>query len=185
MLNFLKENSYHIVKCLLNQIAMTLFGLMVAFATLQNETLLLIGSLCAVLLYLVITYYMFWEMGGKDLIHEESGRRRPTPLRGLLVALTASIPNIILGVLVVATKSAALTSEAAGNIQFVANLLARGLEAMYLGLIVLYSPNNPIAFLLIVLPLLFVAGFAYYLGHRNFRIGSLFGIKANTKNETR
>lgn len=185
MLHFFKENSYHIVKCLLNQIAMTMFGLMVAFATLQNETLLLLGSLVAVGLYLVITYYMFWDMGGTDRIREDGGRRTKTPLRGFAVAMIANIPNLILAILLLATSAAGKTSEAAGGVFAVCNLLARGFEAMYLGLIVLYSPYNPIAFLLIVFPVPFVAWFGYFLGHRNFRIGSLFGIKPNTKNETR
>ena len=43
MKEFWKANSYNIVKCFLNQIAITMFGLMIAFATMQNETMLLIG----------------------------------------------------------------------------------------------------------------------------------------------
>ena len=185
MLQFLKDNSYNFVKCILNQVAITMFGLMLAFATLQNETLLLLSSLFSIAFYLFLTYYMFWEIGGKDRIKEDTGRRKKTPLRGFLVCLTANIPNLIMGLIVVLTKNAAATNEVAGNIYMVVNMLARGLEAMYLGLITLYSPYNPIAFLLICFPAPIIAGIAYLLGNHNFRIAGLFGIKPNLKDETK
>ncbi len=185
MLHFLKENSYTIVKCLVNQLAMTMFGMMLCLATQKHETLLLISSLMAVALYLFLAYYMFWEIGGKDRIAEDGGRRRPTPWRGAAVAAIANIPNLILAILVLATYSSAATVTTAANVYFIANILARGLQGMYLGLIVLFSPNNPIAFLLICLPIPVVAAVGYALGHRNFRILGLFGIKQNVKDETR
>ncbi len=182
---FFIDNSYHIVKCLLNQVALTLFGLMLAFATIQNETYLLLSSLFSVAFYLFLTYYMFWEIGGKDRIKEDSGRKKKTPFAGFLICLAANIPNLLMGLIICLTKSAAGTNEIAGNIYVVVNMLARGLEAMYLGLIQLYSPNNPIAFLLICLPAPIMAQLAYMLGNRNFRIAGIFGIKPNLKDETR
>ncbi len=185
MKTFFKENSYHFVKCILNQIAITLFGLMLAFATIKNETYLLLSSLFSVAFYMFLTYYMFWEIGGKDRIKEDGGRKKKTPFAGLLICLVANIPNLLMGLIICLTKNAAATSEVAGNIYFVTNMLARALEAMYLGLIQLYSPNNPIAFLLICLPAPIMAQIAYMLGNRNFRIAGLFGIKPNLKDETR
>lgn len=185
MKEFFKENSYNFVKCILNQVAMTMFGLMLAFATIQNETYLLISSLFSIAFYLFLTYIMFWEIGGKDRIREDNGRKKKTPMHGFLICLVANIPNLIMGIIICLTKNAAAANEAAGNIYFVVNMLARGLEAMYLGLITLYSPNNPIAFLLICLPAPIMAEIAYLLGNHNFRIAGIFGIKPNLKDETR
>ncbi|MCQ2432477.1 MAG: hypothetical protein MJ175_07735 [Clostridia bacterium] len=184
-MQFLKENSYNIVKCLLNQIAMMLFGLMLALAAWQNQTLPLCASLFSVACYLFLAYQMFWELGGKDRIRVDGGRAQPALWKGFAVSAIANIPNLILGILLVATHNAAMSNETAGNIYAVCNFLARGVEAMYLGLIQLYSPYNPIAFILIVFPVIVVAGAAYIIGHKNFRILGLFGIKPNLKDETR
>lgn len=185
MKQFFKENSYNFVKCILNQVAITMFGLMLAFATIQKETYLLLSSLFSIAFYLFLTYYMFWEIGGKDRIAEDSGRKKKTPWKGFLICLVANIPNILMGLIICFTKTAGMTYKFAGNIYVVVNMLARAFEAMYLGLIQLYSPNNPIAFLLICLPAPIMAEFAYILGNHNFRISGLFGIKPNTKNQTK
>ena len=185
MKEFWKSNSYNIVKCFLNQIAITMFGLMIAFATMQNETFLLVGSLFSIGFYLFLTYYMFWEIGGKDRIQEDSGRRQKTPLRGLIVSLIAYIPMILMAILLLVTYPYGETLESAGNLYMVINMLTRFLHAMYLGLATLYSPENPIVWLLVCLPMPVVAQFGYMLGNRNFRILGLFGIKPNLKDETR
>ena len=185
MKEFWKSNSYNIVKCILNQVAITMFGLMIAFATMQNETMLLVGSLFSIGFYLFLTYYMFWEIGGKDRIHEDSGRREKTPVRGLLVSLISYIPMIVMAILMLIVYPYTETVEAAGNTYAIVNTLTRFLHAMYLGLAQLYSPNNPIVWLLVCLPAPVVAQFGYMLGNRNFRILGLLGIKPNLKDETR
>lgn len=185
MLSFLKENSYNVVKCLLNQVALMLFSLMLAFAAWQSEKLLLAASLFSIAFYLFLFYHMFWEIGGKDRIRVDSGRQTPTLWKGFAISAVANIPNLILAILIASTKAAAQTSELAANIHAVSNILARGFEAMYLGLIQLYSPYNPIAFFLIILPAPIVSGLAYIIGYHNFRIASLFGIKPNLKEQTK
>lgn len=182
---FLKENSYNIVKCLLNQVAVMLLGLMLAFATWQNKTLLLLASLFSIAFYLFITYYMFWEIGGKDRIRVDGGRQKPQLWKGFAICMTANLLNLLLAVLLLATYRAAETNGTAADIYAVCNILARGFESMYLGLIQTVCPEHPIIFLLIVFPAPIVAEIAYLFGHRNFRIAGLFGIKQNLKDETR
>lgn len=185
MKEFWKSNSYNIIKCLLNQVAITMFGLMIALATMQNETMLLLGSLFSIGFYLFLTYYMFWEIGGRDRIQEDAGRRNKTPVRGLAVSLIASVPMILMAIALLITYPYAQTAEAAGNAFMIINTLTRFLHAMYLGLITLYSPYNQIAWLLVCLPMPIVAQIGYMLGNRNFRILGLLGIKPNLKDETR
>ena len=185
MKQFWKDNSYNIVKCLLNQIAITMFGLMIAFATTESETMLLLGSLFSIGFYLFLTYYMFWEIGGKDRIFEDAGRRRKTPARGFLVAFIAGLPMLLMAIVLLIAHPYTETVETAGNLYMVLNMLTRGLHAMYLGLVQLYSPYNPIAWLLVCFPAPIVAQAAYMLGNRNFRILGLLGIKPNLKDETR
>ena len=162
-----------------------MFGLMIALATMQNETMLLIGSLFSIGFYLFLTYYMFWEIGGKDRIQDDAGRRQKTPVRGLVISLIATVPMIIMAILPLITYPYTDTVEAAGNTFMIVNTLTRTLHAMYLGLIALYSPYNQIAWLLVCLPAPIMAQVGYMLGNRNFRILGLFGIKPNLKDETR
>ena len=56
MIGFLKENSYSMVKMFVNQIAMTVFGTMLALATAGNPTLLLCSSIFSILFYLFLVY---------------------------------------------------------------------------------------------------------------------------------
>lgn len=55
-MKFIKENSYNMFKMFLDQIAMTVFGTMLSFATLKNEGLLLASSIFSILFYLMLLY---------------------------------------------------------------------------------------------------------------------------------
>ena len=190
MKQFFSENSYYIVRCLINQIVMALFGVMVAFATLNNEVILLIGGILAAGLYLVLFYFMFWEVGGKDRIAEDAGRRTPTPLRAVLVSLIANVPNLIIAALLVVSGTNGQANESWGNTYAVCTVLARGLQGMYLGIISFTEHKLDLVlpaytFLLTTIPAVFSCWLGYFLGHRNFRIAGLFGIKPNTKDQTK
>lgn len=193
MFSFMKENSYIIVKMILNQFGMAVFGLMLAFATSSNETLLLITGLFSAFFYLFLQYTVMWEEGAKYQIRVDGGRAPYRPLNGLYMSLCANIPNIILAVLILVGyffgRADGMGMEWAANLNVVASTIARFWEAMYLGLIQLYSPYNPIAFALVILPALFVSTMSYYLGIKQFRFSSLFklnqpqpaGKKTNSK----
>ena len=62
MSNFFRENSYSMVRLFLNQIALTVFGTMLALATAKNDTLLIVTSIFSVLFYLYLVYSFGWEI---------------------------------------------------------------------------------------------------------------------------
>ncbi|HHX54563.1 MAG TPA: hypothetical protein GX704_06610 [Clostridiales bacterium] len=101
MLKFLKENSYGIFKMFLIQIGMTVFGLMLAMATVSSKSLLLAGGIFAILFYMYLLYSMVWEAGAKDKIRIEHRNAEPQPWKGFAMSLVANIPNILLAVLIV------------------------------------------------------------------------------------
>lgn len=186
MISFLKENSYVIVKMILNQFGMTVFGLMLAMATSSNETLLLITGVFSVIFYMFLLYTIMWEEGAKYKIRVDGGRAPYKPLNGLYMSLCANIPNILLAVLILigylfGSKNGMFAMEWAGNLYTVTKLIAGLWEAMYLGLIRLFSPYNPIAYLLVIFPAVFVCTLSYYLGIREFRFLNLFQLKQPTK----
>jgi hypothetical protein len=182
MFTFIKENSYLIVKMMLNQFGTAVFGLMLAMATSSNETLLLITSLFSVIFYLFLLHTIMWEEGAKRKIKADAGRAHYNPLTGLYLSICSNVPNIILAILILVgyifgSMDGSFQMEWAGNMYTVACTIARLWEAMYLGLIQLFSPQNPIGFTLIVLPSLFTCTASYYLGLREFQLKNLFKLK--------
>lgn len=178
MFRFLKENSYLIFKLMLNQIAMTVFGLVLTVATNQNDMLCMLTSLFSIAFYMFLLASMLWEEGAKDKIRSDAGRLHPQPLRGLFLAIPANIINFILGVLVVIgffcsshyiNEAGKLVVESplwAANMYGISRAIAWFIQAMYAGLVQYYSPFNPVAYILIVLPALVVCWAAYYAGLR-------------------
>jgi len=186
MFTFIKENSYIIVKMMLNQFGTAVFGLMLALATSSNETLLLVTGLFSVIFYLFLLHTIMWEEGAKRKIKADAGRATYKPLTGLYMSLCSNIPNIILAVLILVGyifghHDGAFQMEWAGNIYTVSATIARLWEAMYLGLIQLFSPYNPLAFVLIILPALFTCTASYYLGLKEFQLKNLFKLNEPSK----
>lgn len=186
MREFWSENSRTITKLMLNQFGAAFMGLMITAAASANEWLRLFASCFAVLFYLVLLYNVIWERGGQDRIRVDGGRAAYRPLTGLLISLVANIPSIILGILVIigyifGSTDGAFAYEWGGNLYAVSNVLTRLWNAMYIGIVQTYSPNNPIIHLLHVIPALFVTSLGYYLGLRNVRIMSIFELKRPEK----
>jgi hypothetical protein len=184
MFHFLKKNSYMITKMMVNQLGMTIFGLVLTIATSQNEILMLLTSLFSIGFYMVLLYTMCWEAGVSDKIRVDAGRMQAQPYKFYLISLIANTLNLILGILAVfgyilIDKSAEtwVNPEWAVNLYSICNMVARFIQAMYLGVVQYFTPNNPISLILIVFPAIAVCGFGYMLGLRGYSIRSIFGIK--------
>lgn len=102
------------------------------------------------------------SLAAKDKVRLDGGRIAYTPFKGVLISLAANSLNLILGILIVIgyyflDPSCRITHEAlspvwAANLYGTASVIARFIEAMYIGIIQTYSPYNPIIFVLIVFP---------------------------------
>ena len=75
-----KENSYDIVRLYVNQLGIMIFSLLLytAVGSFSNETLSfwlsVFVSVFSVAFYLVLVYYVVWEIGAKDKIRIDGGR---------------------------------------------------------------------------------------------------------------
>ena len=92
-----KENSYDIVRLYVNQLGIMIFTMLLVFAGGQNTTLGIIISLFSTVFYLVLIYYVVWEIGAKDKIRIEGGKAEPCKYKGLVMGLWANVPNLVLG----------------------------------------------------------------------------------------
>lgn len=185
MLKFLKNNSYLIVRIILNQIGMTMFGLMTSMAAAAVDNSLSGGgevrrtcmtwvSVFAILFYMYINYMAMKEEGQKDKIRLDAGRAEYTPLRGLGIGFASSFLNIVLGVVIVilsvVVNIAPDTIDAVGGILGGSKLLESVILAMYWGLMLGVSGVATIAelpsfwFVIIPLPTVIVTAVAYYFG---------------------
>lgn len=194
MIDFLKKNSYLIVRLILNQIGMTIFGLMTSMAAAAVDNSLAGGgevqrtcmiwvSVFAILFYMYINYMAMKEEGQKDKIRLDAGRAEYTPLRGLGIGIWGSAVNLILGIIIVVLS--VVTSvipdaiDAVGGILGGSKLLESVILAMYWGLMLGLSGVQTIAevpsfwFIIIPLPTVAIAALGYYFGLSNI---SIFGF---------
>ncbi len=160
MIRFIKENIYESVRMFVNQIAITIFGLMLVFAVsvLSDKSgvrqgladgLLVGTSLLSILFYLYLLYYMTYELGQKDGIKIAAGRMTYNPWKGFFISLIANILNILLGLLELISKlcingislmqpvSSVVSSELspvwAIDLYSVCHTIARFIQGMYIG----------------------------------------------------
>ncbi|MBE6613908.1 MAG: hypothetical protein E7631_01205 [Ruminococcaceae bacterium] len=186
MREFWTENGRIVTKLILNQFGAAVMGLMITAAAASNQTLKLFTSLFAICFYLMLLYMVVWEKGGQDRIRFDGGRAAWQPLNGLKMSLLHNIPNILFAVLIIigyifGKKGGMFEMEWAGNMYAIFNAIGRLWHGMYIGLIQTYSPNNPIAHLLVVLPAMFTCTFGYYMGLTNRRVFSIFELSPPKK----
>ncbi len=190
MLSFLKNNSYLIVRLILNQFGMTVFGLMTSMAAAAVDTALSGGgevtrtcmfwvSVFAVFFHLYINYMALKEEGQKDKIRLDAGRAEYTPLRGLYISLAASAVNFLLGIIIVIMGliPADFAIGAGGSCK----ILAAVIQAMYWGLMLGASDVSTIAelpsfwFIIIPIPSVICGWISYRNGLNDVNL--LRGIK--------
>lgn len=190
MKQFIKENIYQSVRMLVNQLAMTMFSMMLLFAVstaaFKNEAndslnnILLIGvSVLSILFYLYLLYHMSYELGQKDGIRVQGGRMAYFKWKGFFIALIANIPNLLLGLFELVGKvlieGDSLFADVstmnpspvwAANLYDVCHTVARFLQSMYAG--IGKALFNGVGFfdLLIPLPAILVCTVSYQLGVR-------------------
>ena len=195
-MKILKGNLYDIVRLYINQLGIMIFSMLLytAVGSFENErlsnSLSIFVSVFSICFYLVLIYYVVWEIGAKDKIRIDGGRLEPCAKKGLIMGIFANVPNFVLGILTVLLLAIFLMSGNDGVYAFflILNTFMRFHASMYLGLITAIVPtgisSGPIDYtefliesiLFTVIPILSVAvtHLVYYLGSRERKLFSLF-----------
>ena len=190
MKDFFHRYSYSIVKMFINQFAISVFGTTLAMATsaTKNDVFTLCVSIFAILFYLFLLYTMVWELGAKDKISVDVGKKEYRPFTGLWMVLLANIPNFIFALLYTIATPYMATQSWAGTMAFVARLYSVICEGMYLGVMTVLPMGAEVTlnqmwwtYFAITLPAIVTVTLAYYIGHKDFRFISLFKKKASGK----
>lgn len=173
MKRFFHDYFYSIVKMFVNQFAIAIFGIALFVPTFKElNTLCLVASIFSVVFYLFLIYMLIWEVGAKDRISVDVGKKPKRVHLGLWLSFLANIPNLILAVVCVISP----------NLRAIPTLL----QGMYWGIIRKISlplgVNGafiPISefwftYFIIAIPALLTCWLGYYLGFCNFKISRLF-----------
>ena len=90
----MKKYSYSAVKLFVSQMAISLFGLVLAIACAKiGKTMQVVTSIGAVVFYLFLIYTSMWEVGSKDKFGVDYGKSESKPLTGLYIGLLANSLN--------------------------------------------------------------------------------------------
>ena len=187
-----KENSYDIVRLYVNQLGIMIFSMLLytAVGSFENDKLFtplsIFVSLFATCFYLVLIYYVVWEIGAKDKIRIDGGRAEPCQYKGLIMGLFANIPNFVLGIftLIFLMLSLATGNENINSVFFLFSLIMRFHASMYMGTINECVPKIPtetlietVLFTVIPLISVLVTHLAYTLGSKEKKITSILSGK--------
>ena len=185
-MKFFKENSYDIVRLLINQIGIAIFSLIlytaVGMVNLESGTKLGINialSVFAILFYFSLLYTVAWDWGAKDKIRIDGGRMAPVRFKGLKMALFANIPNFILAAICAFTFLIYFLSDnqACYTISTLFNTIVRLFMSMYLGVLqgifAALKSNTDLYYLLQAFGYLIMPIFAIL----STELGYAFGVK--------
>ncbi len=173
-MKFIKANSYEIVRFIVIQLGLSIFGLVLTMACHSlNPTLLLPVSLFSIGFYLFLVYSVAWENGSKDKIRVDAGRLPDRKGRGFAVMLLAQGPYLILtSLMLIGAIAAKLGAVAVGSGIFTfPYIVVNFLSSVYLGTMKALFGSFGDRYLLsalvhiaLTVPAIITAGFGYFLG---------------------
>ena len=122
-----------------------------------------------------------WDIGYRDKVSVDTGRKKRTPWKGVRISLCANALNFILAILI--ALAALIDAEAIDSIGAVATFITIFIEGMYTGLLansvggVVLNSVWALYFLL-PLPAIIVSGIAYQFGVHDVKFTSVFNKQA-------
>lgn len=187
MKEFFKRYSYQSVHLFLNQVAIGLFGTVLALAAgmAQSEPLKIGTGIFAILFFLFLQFAAGWRVGSEDRVSIDLGKRSKDLWVPVKMWALANSLNFLLGIFV----ALALLFPDGGFLSTVGGvatpikLIAEGMYTGILSIEVGGAPLNTVWFvhLLTPVPALFAIVVAYLCGINNINFGGLFSQSAPRK----
>lgn len=177
---FFKNHSYNMVTMLLNQLVLSMFGFSLVLAAMKmgNDTLRNVTSVFSILFYLVLLYIKAWDIGFKDKISVEQGKKVNNPFSGALISLCANAVNYIMALFV-------MLRSLLPNVSFFVSMgdVCQALcvfgQGMYTGLLANRVGGAPLnsywfVFFLTPIPAILICELAYYFGLHDVKYTGFF-----------
>ena len=176
MKDFMRRYSYESVILLVYQIAIGLFGIVLALAAgmADNDDLRTVTSVFSVLFLLFLQYTAVWKIGANDRISYDLGKLRTDYSVPFKMWLLSNSLNILLALLI----SISMWFEGAGilgTVGGIATVIKLIIEGMYTGLLAINvggAPLNSYWFMhfLTTIPSLAIIVISYVLGFNNITV---------------
>ena len=176
MKKFFERYSYQCVSLFVNQIAIALFAISLAFAAgmAKNDTLKLVTSILSVAFLLFIDYTAMWKVGAEDRLSADLGKVKRDLSVPVKIWLLSNSLNLLLALLYML---GALVDALEGL--KVCSVIALLIEGEYMGILSLNVGGVPLntmwfMYFIITLPTLVVTFVAYWFGVNNIGSGRLY-----------
>lgn len=191
MKSFFKQYSYNIVRDILNQFIISIFGAALSMATsaTESKTFTIVVSVFAILFYLFLVYNTTWEIGAKDRVSVDVGKKTYRPYTGLVISAVANIPKFLIAIMFVVSVYLIPSGKIATAIEVVVRLAYMLLGGMYTGIMMTVNISSSgltmisawWSYFVFIIPALVTSWIAYYAGFKNFRLIAPIFDKKNTK----
>lgn len=169
----MKKYSYSAMKLFVSQMAISVFGLVLAIACAKiGKTMQVVSSVGAVVFYLFLIYTSMWEVGSKDKFGIEYGKFEAKSLTGLWIGLLANSLNLLLAIVITVCLIFA-DGGVLSSIGGLSSSIALFIEGMYTGLLSIYVGGAPLnsfglSYFVITIPAIVTAALAYYFGTKGY-----------------
>ena len=183
---FMSRYSYESVHLLLNQIAIGLFGMVLALSAglTDNDTLRIVTSVFSIIFFLFLHFVAMWKVGAQDRVSYDLGKLKKNYTIPVKMWLLANSLNFLLAFLM----ALGIWFDGVGaldGIAAVSTVIKLVIEGMYTGLLAIEVGGYPLnsywfMHFLTTLPALAVVFTAYVLGFKNVTLARLFGSSSNT-----
>lgn len=187
MKDFFQRYSYPGVILFVNQIVISLFGLVLALAAgkAQNEVLKIVTGVFSILFFLFLQFSSVWRVGAEDRVSIDLGKKKKDLTIPFKMWLLANSLNILLAILITLgiVFSDIGVFSSIGGVATTIKYLIEGMYAAVLSINVWGQPLNTYWFMhfATVLPSLIVVMTSYVCGLKNINFGGLFSPNASTK----
>lgn len=180
MKDFFKRYSYQSVHLFLNQVAIGLFGMVLALSAgmAESQALKIGSSVFAVIFFLFLQFAAAWRVGSEDRVSIELGKRKKNMLVTLGMWALANSLNFLLAIFIALANffPDVRALSAIGGISTTIKLISEGMYTGLLSISVGGVPLNSYWFMhfLTTVPALPVIIVAYACGLNNINFGGLF-----------
>ena len=177
---FFKNHSYDIITMLLHQLAISVFGfsLVLAAMKMDNDVLRNGTSIFSIIFYLFLIYMKAWDIGYRDKIAVEQGKKTSKPLRGAIISLCANAINYVFAIFIL-LRAVLPTVALFDSLGGISQALAMFTHGMYAGILVNPIGGAPFnsywfAYFLTPIPASLICGIAYYFGLHDVKHTAFF-----------
>lgn len=189
MKSFFNLHGYTCLKLFINQVAISIFGTVLAMATtaMGNDAVTIGVSIFAILFFIFLIYNVMWEVGAKDRLSFDLGKKEKKLGTGLIIALVANVPNFIIAILYTVGYPFMENHEWAGGLCAIVKVISLFIEGMYSGLITSVMIGGAQlsyfwwTYFTITVPTIAAIWISYLIGFSNFRFFPSFSMHSNNK----